>query len=113
MSAETAATLRAVGHADRVWILLELLRQGPATTSDLASRSRLSQPDLSAHLSRLTERGLIRRPGNQRTPHELVDDRATVELLRAAAGITAGRYNDAEADQLAQELARRRLKLAS
>jgi DNA-binding HxlR family transcriptional regulator len=105
---ETAATLRVVGHPDRIWVLLELLRHGPARTGALVARTPLAQPDLSAHLRKLAERGLIGQPGNQQTPYALLDEHATVDLLRAAAEVTATRYNDPSAGALAHELRKRR-----
>src|SRR5437016_1604455 len=104
MSAETAATLKVIGHPHRVWVLLELLRHGPARAGELTARSSLDQADLSLHLRKLAERGLIRRRGNQQTAYELVDEHATVELLRGAAALTAGRFNDPDAKQLARDL---------
>lgn len=88
--------------------MLVRTRQGPARAGELTRRSPLNQADLSLHLRKLAERGLIRRPGNQQTPYEIVDEHATVDLLRAAAEPTGARYNDSDAAALVRELRKRR-----
>lgn len=104
MARETAQTLKVLGHPDRLAILVELLRRGAASTSDLAEAIGLAQPDASAHLSKLTERGMIRREGRQRSPHELVQPVAVTAVLWGASELAHLRYNDADASLLAREM---------
>ena len=104
MARETAQTLKILGHPDRVAILVQLLRNGPLTTTQLARGVALPQTYVSAHLTKLTERGVIHRPGNQHTPHELVLPAALVSALWGASQMAGLRYNDTEAIQLAREL---------
>ena len=103
MARETAQTLKILGHPDRVAILMQLLRNGPMTTTQL-SGGALRQTSVSAHLTKLTERGVIQRPGNQHTPHELVQPAAVASALWGASEMAGLRYSDAEAIQLAREL---------
>lgn len=88
----------------RVSILHELLTGGPARTSALAAQLSVKQPDISAHLALLRQRGLTRQEGNQRSAHEIVDRRTTAELLRAAAAITSARFGDDASKKLQREL---------
>lgn len=104
MARETAQTLKVLGHPDRVAILVELLRDGPLTTSQLAGAIALGQPDVSAHLGKLSERGVIRRSGRQRSPYELVQPVAITSALWGASELARLRYNDADAARLAREL---------
>lgn len=111
MSRETAQTLKILGHPDRIALLTELLRRGPLTTSELAVAMSLKQPDLSGHLTKLTEHGVIYRAGRQRSPHELVQPLAIVSALWGASELAQLRYNDPDAARLAREMLKTQLSL--
>lgn len=104
MSRETAQMLRILGHPDRIALLTELLREGPLTTSELAATVSRTQPDVSGHLTKLTEHGVIHRAGRQRSPHELVQPLALVSVLWGASELAKLRYNDPDAARLAREM---------
>jgi len=111
MARETAKTLKILGHPDRVAIVMQLLRDGPLSTSQLAEALVLRQPDASAHLTKLTERGVIYRTGNQHSPHELVQPAAIISALWGASELARLRFNDAQTSQLARELLKLQLTL--
>src|SRR5438270_11934335 len=69
-----AALLRELADPIRLRVLDRLAMDGPATVSRLAAEMQLGMPNLSNHLRRLREAGLVtvRRAGRQAV-YELVD----------------------------------------
>jgi ArsR family transcriptional regulator, virulence genes transcriptional regulator len=53
-----AGLCKALSETKRL-LLIEALREGPATVSDLAEQLGLSQPNTSQHLAVLRERGIV------------------------------------------------------
>jgi DNA-binding transcriptional ArsR family regulator len=80
-------TYGALGHAIRR-DLLDALRQGPATVSELAEPFRVSLAAVSKHLGVLEEAGLVTRTAAGRTrivslePSPLADARAWLDTYR-------------------------------
>src|SRR5439155_12800804 len=70
--------------------ILEELRGGERTVSELVEAIGLCQPHTSAHLAYLKDRGLVEgRPEGRNVRYRLADPRVG-ELLRGAEGILAG-----------------------
>jgi ArsR family transcriptional regulator, cadmium/lead-responsive transcriptional repressor len=64
--------------------ILEALRGGPASVSDIVSATELSQPNVSNHLSCLRDCGLVVRKQKGRFVHYQLSD-SKVELLLSTA----------------------------
>ena len=70
--------------------ILEALRAGERTVSDVVAATGLSQPNASNHLACLRECGLVTsRQDGRRVYYRLADERVE-DALRAAEGILAG-----------------------
>ena len=70
--------------------ILEALRAGERTVSDVVAATGLSQPNASNHLACLRDCGLVAsRQDGRRVYYRLADDRVD-DALRAAEGILAG-----------------------
>lgn len=69
--------------------ILEALRDGPSTVSDLAAASGLSQPNASAHLACLRDCGLVVGRQEGRFVYYSLADRRLERVLRGAEAILA------------------------
>lgn len=64
--------------------ILECLREGPLTVGEIVSRTGLSQPNVSNHLSCLADCGLVQRePRGRFVFYRLSDERVTQLLVLA------------------------------
>lgn len=83
-----AKLFRGLGDASRL-ALLEALGGKERTVSDLAAATRLSQPNVSGHLSCLRECGLVTCRQEGRFVHYRLADRRVGDVLSNAEGILA------------------------
>ena len=67
--------------------VLEVLREGPRSVSDVVAATRLSQPNASAHLACLVECGLANRERRGKFVYYAIADKRVVKVLEEAAGI--------------------------
>lgn len=70
--------------------ILEALRQGEKTVSDLVAGTGLSQPNASGHLACLKDCGLVASRQEGRYVYYQLTDARVEEMLRSAEGILAG-----------------------
>ena len=70
--------------------ILEALRQGEKTVSDLVAGTGLSQPNASGHLACLKDCGLVASRQEGRYVYYQLADARVDDALRAAEGILAG-----------------------
>ena len=70
--------------------ILEALRSGERTVSEVVEATGLSQPNASGHLSCLKECGLVTSRQEGRFVYYRLANERVVELLRQAEGILAG-----------------------
>lgn len=83
-----AKLFRGLADPSRLTIL-EVLRDGEKTVSELVVATGLSQPNASAHLACLKGCGLVSSRQEGRYVHYRIADERTEEVLRAAEGILA------------------------
>jgi DNA-binding transcriptional ArsR family regulator len=81
-----AKLFRGLADASRLTVL-EALREGPRSVSDVVERTGLSQPTVSMHLTCLWECGLIERERQGRFVYYRVEDPRVVVLLEAGDGL--------------------------
>lgn len=67
--------------------VLEVLRDGPRSVSDVVAATRLSQPNASAHLACLVECGLLTRERRGKFAYYGIADKRVVKVLEDAEGI--------------------------
>lgn len=82
----TAKLFRGFADSSRL-ALLEALRDGEKTVSQLVTATGLSQPNTSAHLACLRECGLVLSRQEGRCVYYAIADDRTVQLLRDAEAI--------------------------
>lgn len=81
-----AKLFRGLADPSRLTVL-EALREGPRSVSDIVERTELSQPSVSMHLTCLWECGLIERERKGRFVYYRVEDARVIALLEASDGL--------------------------
>ena len=75
-----AKLFRGLGDDSRLRVL-EVLRDGPPSAGEIATRAELSQPNASMHLPCLAECGLVRRERQGKFTNYEIADKRVVKLL--------------------------------
>lgn len=75
-----AKLLRGLGDESRLRVL-EVLRDGPLSVSEIVTRTGLTQPNASMHLSCLAECGLVTRERRGRFVEYAIADKRVVRVL--------------------------------
>jgi DNA-binding transcriptional ArsR family regulator len=92
-----AHRFRMLGEPTRIR-LLDSLRQGPATVSELQAATGASQQNVSKHLGMLLEAGMVRRTRDGNRAHYSIADESLFDLCDQVCGTI--RRQVAELDEL-------------